>query len=545
MDRKFADGMIEKFRKKFFGYALRKTADVGEAEELAARIVCEAYTTLRNVDDVCNWDGYLYRIASNVYARYVDERRRNAGEDIDGIELCAPGDFFSDIVHREELSLLRREVAWLGKRHREIILLYYYHGRKIEQISDILDIPVGTVKWHLSDARSELKKGIKKMRTSGKLAMEPITFEDIFHDGTPGKMGGTEVFLNTRLRQNIVYAAYSAPASVEEIAAELGVSPVFVEDEAAYLEEYGFLDLMPGGKYLANVFITDMPREVYEKWALMDQEIAEEVCRRYVPLLREKFTDYARYGIYVPEGDVDYLLWSLIPMAVGIMGEKYTDQTVLDHTHYRVKRKDGGCYIAGASVLREDAPEAGNYHSVCGDMLRFWAKERVSSWCLGSDFDTRKPGWKENRDEDCGLLHMYMEGNLPKIDALAEKYVRLYERGLLVQVDGRDEINVVVVKEAAGEKGWINQWAYTALAGELPEYPKELCAFIREKCGEKVRLAKQYYPAHMHKLLEYRNQFQVDRGRVLGGLVESGALKPLSERQKKGVMTVVFSDVLP
>lgn len=42
-----------------------------EAEELAARITCEAYVTMRKVEGVYNWDGYLYRIAANVYAKYV------------------------------------------------------------------------------------------------------------------------------------------------------------------------------------------------------------------------------------------------------------------------------------------------------------------------------------------------------------------------------------------------------------------------------------------------------------------------------------------
>ena len=56
MDKEFADRMIEKFQKKFFGYALSKTADFDEAEELASRIVCEAYATLRSVEGVTNWE---------------------------------------------------------------------------------------------------------------------------------------------------------------------------------------------------------------------------------------------------------------------------------------------------------------------------------------------------------------------------------------------------------------------------------------------------------------------------------------------------------
>jgi len=50
VDKIFADKMIEKFQKTFYGYARSKTYTIEEAEELAARIVLEAYVTLLKVD---------------------------------------------------------------------------------------------------------------------------------------------------------------------------------------------------------------------------------------------------------------------------------------------------------------------------------------------------------------------------------------------------------------------------------------------------------------------------------------------------------------
>ena len=176
MDKEFADRMIGEFQKKFFGYALSKTANLDEAEELAARIVCEAYSVLRSAENIYNWEGYLYRIAANVYARYVAERKRSAGEDLNEMEIGDSTDFVSDIFREEEAALLKREVAWLTRRHREIVLLYYYHEKKIPEIAKLLDIPQGTVKWHLSDARKSIKEGMKSMRGKGNLGLEPIRF---------------------------------------------------------------------------------------------------------------------------------------------------------------------------------------------------------------------------------------------------------------------------------------------------------------------------------------------------------------------------------
>lgn len=65
------------------------------------------------------------------------------------------------------------------------------------------------------------------------------------------------------------------------------------------------------------------------------------------------------------------------------------------------------------------------------------------------------------------------------------------------------------------------------------------------KNKEKVAIRKDYYPKHMHKLLNYYGCGEVNRVMVLDGCLKKGILSPLSEKQKKGVMTIVYSDMLP
>ena len=106
MNKQFADEMIEQFQTKFFGFAISKCRDLDEAEELAARITCEAYVTLRNMDEIYNWEGYLYKIASNVYSKYVREQKKNQSKDIDELEIRDTYDFEADVSHKEELELI-------------------------------------------------------------------------------------------------------------------------------------------------------------------------------------------------------------------------------------------------------------------------------------------------------------------------------------------------------------------------------------------------------------------------------------------------------
>lgn len=555
MDKKFADTMIAQFQKKFFGFALSKCNDMTEAEELAARITCEAYITLRTVENVYNWEGYLHKIASNVYARYVQEQMKHKSDDISEMEVPSEENFESDYIKKEELELLKREVAWLSKRHREIVLLHYYHNKKLAEIAEILDLPEGTVKWHLSDAKKLLKEGMKQTRKTGSLSEEPIKLVRFGHVGTPAPNGDTEVYLNSKLRQNIAFAAYFEPKTIEEIAKELNVSPVYVEGEVAYLEEYGFLDLLPGQKYRTNIFIQCTPYEVELKRRALDEEVVKLVCDTYVPELVKNAKEYAKERIYVPDDDWNYFLWSFIPLAVTQYAMGMFDWMALKEHHYWVKRKDGSEYAAEATLYHEKVEELLNQERLSGPMYVGDTDVSILSWGLSTAFGDRNFAYDDNLMSDYTALSLYMKGQLPKTEGVLDKYVRLYERGLLRQEDGA--VNVIVVKEegdnslfaqvaryAETDYGKINFAGY--LRNYIPEMSKEVLEKIDQICEKRIALEKPYFPKHMHKALEiYRRVRRINVIMVIEELLERGVLKSLSDAQKKGVMTVVYSDVLP
>lgn len=540
MDKAFADEMIGKYQKKFFGFAVSKCNDFNEAEELASRITCEAYKTMLVVENVYNWEGYLYRIAYNVYVHYVKEQHGNRAENITDALIADSYDFVKEYTKNEDFSLLRREIAWLTKRHREIVLLHYYHNKKIAEIAQMLELPEGTVKWHLSDAKSQLREGMTQMRRKGNLGIEPVKLGGFGNIGTPGELGDTEYFLNSKLKQNIAFAVYYEPKTIEEIAEELNVSPVFVEDEVEYLTEYGFLDLLPGQRYRANIFIDNVPGEVYEKCLEISKEIAVEVCDEYIPLLLEANEVWGE-TVYVPDDDKNYWYWSKIVQGIMGIGLSELDMDDLKKHNYYVKRKDGGEYAAIAVVKRDDRiryQRETDY--VCGPMWRVRENDKIGSWSLSTAYDDREFGWEDNKESDMKILRMYLDGQLPKTEALVEKYKRLYDRGYLVNRDGKDKINVIMIEDAPNYEMLLR-----VNSNRIP-VTEELKAKIEEGVKRKISLEKPYYPGHMHEMLKIIHQMKkVEPMLVVEELLHRGVLKPLSEEQRKGVMTIVYCDKLP
>ncbi len=254
MNKNDADKIISSYVKKLFGFAMTRLSKIDEAEELAAEITLQVYESLLKQDNIENPDGYIYRIAKNVYAKHIDNK--NIATAVDGIEYIPDSkDFTLELMNSESYGILRREITYLSKIQREIIVQHYFHNKKVREIAGLLSLNENTVKWHLACSRKELKTGMEKTRTTGTLGTEPIRFVNMGHNGTPGSKGDTSDFLAKAITQNIAYAAYHQPRTINEIAEELGVNPIFVEDEVAVLEEYGYMDKLQNGKYRTTIRI--------------------------------------------------------------------------------------------------------------------------------------------------------------------------------------------------------------------------------------------------------------------------------------------------
>ncbi len=162
MNKNQADRMISEYVQKLFGFARQRLNNITEAEEFAAELTLQVYEALLKAEEVVNPDGYVWRIAKNCYARYIDGRKHFTS--VQGMEyLTDDRDFTQQLADSESYGLLRREITYLGRIQREIIVLHYFHDKKVREIAQQLSIPENTVKWHLSCSRKELMNGMDKI----------------------------------------------------------------------------------------------------------------------------------------------------------------------------------------------------------------------------------------------------------------------------------------------------------------------------------------------------------------------------------------------
>lgn len=132
------DTLIERYAKKVFGFAVRKSNSRQDAEDLSQSILTALCETDWEKKAIADMDGYIYRICLNTYyTRLRKAARYWECVDYDALPEQADGSKTPEeaLLHREDLQKLRREVMRLCRLRREAIVLFYYEhksGREID-----------------------------------------------------------------------------------------------------------------------------------------------------------------------------------------------------------------------------------------------------------------------------------------------------------------------------------------------------------------------------------------------------------------------------
>lgn len=544
--------MITEYLKPIFGFALKRCGNLQDAEDLSQEIVLKAFRSLSTRDDIEDYGKFIWTIAHNTLANYYrDSYRQFLGTSIDDMAevISNSCDMVSDLIMSETISKLQSEIAYLSRLQRKIVIAYYYENKKQNEIAKELNIPLGTVKWHLFEAKKELKRGMETMRQSGELKFNPIRFAICGTNGSVGTKGSNSNFFQSALAQNIEYVAWKEAKTVNEIADALGVSPVYVESEAEYLEKYGFLT-RHGDKYLCNILLDESTTELNQLHDEMYGKAAKIFANELYDALwkadiweSDKLIGGCAGQVSLTSGqakDKNFFLWALIPYIAARSGEKMMDTTISFEEAATI-RPDGGQNICYASVIAP-AVKPPNYF------------ENMQNWC--------GPCWNISN----GLILWQIDSEW-SAKRVSENYQDLVKRDLLLLSHWRKDPSVLSKQDYAylTERGYVkvagkNDEIFKAISQSVwiadSEMNQKLLAFgdtIREKHRAEFDFFKKRFmnavldatPKHLQKMQKYGLQYiYYNDGwfilHCLKELVNSGKLKLPTEEQKKALTTIIM-----
>jgi len=152
--------LYERYFGKMMGIAMRYAKDQEEGLEILNAAFLKVFTSLDKYKAQGNLAGWIARIVFNASIDHV-RRLTTYRKVMDfNVEREAPiQNEAIDNLHTEDLFQL---IQQLPAATRTVFNLYVVEGYKHHEIGDMLKISEGTSKWHLSEARKQLRKLIKQ-----------------------------------------------------------------------------------------------------------------------------------------------------------------------------------------------------------------------------------------------------------------------------------------------------------------------------------------------------------------------------------------------
>ncbi len=223
---------VKEYVEPVLRFCLKRLADRSEAEELSQEILTQILKGIQKYK-VNNMDAWVWQIAHNRYARYINCRAKNVevhyGDEyiLDNYESY---DLEVELVVKEECQSVFTTLHSLSDMYRKIMVDYYVHELSVANIAEKYDIPSTTVKWRLHSGREKIKERMGKMDRLNKV-YDRINWNTTTCNGNMD----SNIYLHSQVARAICLAAYEKPLSVEEISLATGLPTMYIEDELPHL----------------------------------------------------------------------------------------------------------------------------------------------------------------------------------------------------------------------------------------------------------------------------------------------------------------------
>ncbi len=291
MDSIKLEQLITENMKSIFGFALTRIGNVTEAEYLASDILYEIIRSVQNLKDEERFYGFMWKIAENVYVDYIRKKTKNASRttELDKNIADESESALDEIIQREELNLLRRELSLLSKQYRDATVLYYIENLSCSEVANRLQISTEMVKYYLFRARKIIREGMNMERLYGEKSYHPNIFEIDFWGTKAGDDCEYRDFQRRKIKGNILLSAYYSPVTIQEISIELGVALPYLEDEIKLLVDRQYL-VCNNGKCLTNIpiFTLDCTKTIDGKL----KELTESTAKKFISVVDEFETKF-------------------------------------------------------------------------------------------------------------------------------------------------------------------------------------------------------------------------------------------------------------
>ncbi len=164
-DQKAYAELMGRYRDAIYFMLLKMVNNASDAEDLTIEAFGKAFKNITQYTPNYAFSTWLFKIATNNCIDFIRKRKatiisldqNDDDPDKSSPDIVAPGlDPEEELITMQKKKMMRELVSKLKPRYRKLIELRYFNEYSYEEISEELELPIGTVKAQLFRARELL-----------------------------------------------------------------------------------------------------------------------------------------------------------------------------------------------------------------------------------------------------------------------------------------------------------------------------------------------------------------------------------------------------
>lgn len=168
-DQRAYKKIMEKYEKPLFFHVYKMIKDQNQVEDIVQEAFMKAFKNLDSYDTSYAFSTWLYRITTNHTIDYLRKKKlkttsiHNPIRTKEGemeIEISGESRTDRDIIRKERKQIINHAIKNLPEKYRVVIEMRHLEELSYQEISEELDLPLGTVKAHIFRAREMLYKAL-------------------------------------------------------------------------------------------------------------------------------------------------------------------------------------------------------------------------------------------------------------------------------------------------------------------------------------------------------------------------------------------------
>lgn len=167
--------LVKRYEKQVYNFAYRLTGNYDDANDISQDAFIRAFNAMGSFRGDSSFSTWLFRITTNVF---LDERKRakahpktSLDENLDLQESSIARQIEDPSPTPEERTeqaergaVLKDAIMGLSEHQRAMVIMYHSQQKSYEEIAEILNLPIGTVKSRLNRARLALKDKLTPLK---------------------------------------------------------------------------------------------------------------------------------------------------------------------------------------------------------------------------------------------------------------------------------------------------------------------------------------------------------------------------------------------